>query len=151
MPKTTTRGWAAAGLAALLAVAGGCQTASLEDAAPTSASATPASKPLISVEDITVPSPIPLPRGEAPLPPPQQFVTDGIADTGNFPSVGTPRQTANNQLSAAEQAAITAEMERLKASQPAGGASQAEYEARLKRLRELAGTHAADAEREIVK
>lgn len=151
MPKTTTRGLtAAAALAAVLAIAG-CQTASLEDAAPTSATAAPASKPLISVEDITVPSPVPLPRGEAPLPPQQQFVTDGIADTGSFPAVGTPRQTANSQLSAAEQAAITAEMERLKASQPAGGASQAEYEARLKRLRELAGTHAADAEREIVK
>lgn len=155
MPMKRPRALAATSLAAFLALAAGCQTASLEDAAPTAAASTVAAagrapdKPLISMQDVNIPSPIPLPRGQTALPQ-QDFVGSGMRDTGRYPSVGVPRQAANSQLTPAEQAAMLAEMERLKAGQGPAASSQAEYDERLKRLRDLAGSHAAEAEREIV-
>jgi hypothetical protein len=135
----------AAGLALALLATAGCQTASLEDAAPK-----PADKPASAMQDIAIPSPVPLPRGVDELPQ-QDFVSEGIRDTGTYPLVGTPRQAANRQITPQEQAAMQAEMERLKAEQAGGGMTRAQYEARLKQLRKIAETHAEEAEREIVK
>lgn len=158
----------------------GCQTASLEDAAPLGAVPAPSVTDPAIAEPATVPaSPQPKPAaadiaaaavpavaapvtvrrnpGFASVIPIEktrpventEFVAQGARRNGQFPTFGIEPQAANSQLTAAERLAAEAEMAELLRARAATPSEKQLYEDRLKRLRELARTHAEDAARQI--
>ncbi len=152
----------------------GCQTASLEDAAPSeiqvaggtaAAVPTPISAPRTSpatasaaVAVTPVPRPsdsfrpisiIPLNATDPSVPPPKLFVVEGAARTGDFPVFGALPATANSQMSESEQQAQTAEMQGLLKARAGLPSEQQLYARRLAELRALARTHGDVTEREI--
>ncbi|TDH39217.1 hypothetical protein E2A64_09150 [Pseudohoeflea suaedae] len=130
----------------------GCQTASLEDAAPKSvpASAGPAQTTNIATDNnIRIISPVPIPGRKVDDIERQQFVQDRIAQDGNYPAVGVDREAAMAQLSPAQAQALEQEFRQYRGGAKAAASTEEEYRRRLAELRQTAQTHARDAEREI--
>jgi hypothetical protein len=161
-PRTTIS--RAVGLLATFVLAG-CQTASLEDAAPTVA---PAAEPVVSAQEtdpdaaaesssagqtvVTRRNPgltsiIPIEQ-TAPVEN-KEFVTSGARRTGQFPTFGRLPTAANTQLTEAERIAAEAEMTELLKARASTPDARAQYEARLRRLRALAASHARDTQQKI--
>jgi hypothetical protein len=148
-------------------VAAGCQSASLQDAAPT---AVPVARPDNGVSTTTasgtndvsvkadgsskvirrnpgVASVVPL---EQTLPVEnKQFVASGASRTGQFPTFGQQPKTANAQFSDQEKQAAEAEMAELLRNRASTPDARARYEARLKLLRAVAANHGSDMQQEI--
>jgi hypothetical protein len=167
-PRTTIS--RAVGLLAIFVLAG-CQTASLEDAAPT---VVPAAEPVVSAQEtntdgvaessgpaesssagqtvVTRRNPgltsiIPIEQ-TAPVEN-KEFVTSGARRTGQFPTFGRLPTAANTQLTEAERIAAEAEMTELLKARASTPDARAQYEARLRRLRALAASHARDTQQII--
>jgi len=102
----------------------GCMSASLEDAAPTTA--------------------------QNPQPPRDtSFVAEGALRNDTYPTfAGTP-VGATDQLSAAETEQLEAEMEEIRDAYGAGALSAADYQARLRDLQAIARSHADEAKKAI--
>ncbi|MBW3098145.1 hypothetical protein [Pseudohoeflea coraliihabitans] len=146
---------APAGLAALVLTLAGCQTASLEDAAPreavVKADASAASEATADTAPVLrVPSPVPLPRNAGPEPEAKEFVAARNSAEGEYPNLGTPREAALQQLSAAEAAALKREMAVAKAGASGGGGNAAAYRRRYNELQAIARSHEQTTEQEIV-
>ncbi len=152
------------GLLAAIVLAG-CQTASLEDAAPT---VVPASEPLVigqetdadaaavassaDQDSVTRRNPgiasiIPIEQ-TAPVEN-KEFVITGARRTGQFPTFGRVPTAANTQLSEAERIAAEAEMTELLRARASTPDARAQYDARLRQLRALADSHARDTQSKI--
>lgn len=159
----------ALGLLAALVMAG-CQTASLEDAAPTvvpaaepevvapesvaqeaiteeAAVSSPASETVATRRNPGVTSIVPIERTE-PVEN-KEFVATGARRTGEFPTFGRVPKAANTQLSEAERIAAEAEMTELLRARASTPDARAQYDARLRQLRALASNHARDTQKEI--
>ena len=81
----------------------------------------------------------------APKPAPADLVPQiSVRNTGTFPNINEERAPALNQISEEERAAITAEMEALRAAHAAGRISASDYQARLAYLQRLAQSHSRD-------
>lgn len=135
----------------------GCQSDSFQDVAPTGASTGASAGNEEGARgrslgaDLNLTSPVPLPENVEPLPSRERFVAEGIDDSGEFPNVGTPRKTANTQISDAQEAAMEAKIKRLRAEQRANAAEAAAYRKRAAALRERAGENAAQTEKTTAK
>ncbi|AKI00519.1 hypothetical protein IMCC20628_01809 [Hoeflea sp. IMCC20628] len=157
-------------------VTAGCQTASLEDAAPKTApanslqvgAAAPAGSEIVVATGAaqseapapdTAPAPTVIRRNPgitsivpiektAPVEN-KEFVATGANRTGQYPSLGRLPSTANAQLSDAEKTAAEAEMAELLRSRAATPDARAQYESRLRELRALAASHGSDTQQEI--
>jgi len=153
-------------------VMAGCQTASLEDAAPKAATANtlqvgaaaPAGSEVV-VATGAAPTPIapsaptvirrnpgftsvvPIEK-TAPVEN-KEFVAQGANRTGQYPTFGRIPSTANAQLSSAEKSAAEAEIAELLRSRAATPDARAQYELRLLQLRALAASHGSDTQRKI--
>ncbi len=135
------------GLTAALA---GCQSTSLEDAAPTGAPATSSGK-VASGSGPEILSPVPIPGRNLPRVERQQFVEERINQSGEYPPVGVDRQAAMQQLSDEEAAALESEFDQYRGKSGPKGQTDAEYRRRLAELRKTAQTHAQDTEKQITK
>lgn len=151
--------------------ASGCQTASLEDAAPTNAqlaansaaqqgdstaavssdaaaatdaSTTPAPS---AVTQMGLPTVVPTAR---PKPETKDFVATGARRTGDFPQFKT-LESANSQLSAEQKQAAEKEMADLLRARAATPAAQMTYAQRLAYLRKIAANHGDETEAQIAK
>lgn len=154
-------------------VAAGCQSASLEDAAPKAvpvARPDPAAKQKDAPQQALVQS-----AGDASAKPdaPSQvvrrnpgiasivpieettpvenkdFVTSGASRSGEFPTFSKQPQASNEQFSEAEKLAAEAEMAELLRNRASTPDARARYEARLKRLRAVAASHGTDMQQKI--
>lgn len=153
----------------MLSVAG-CQTASLEDAAPRSAPVTVSDASVaapgsaqtpVSASDETSADPTIIRRnpGFTSLVPIEktvpvknkEFVATGARRTGQYPIIGLQPRAANLQLTDADKLAAEAEMTELLRSRALTPDARAQYEARLKQLRALAANHGSDTQQEIEK
>ncbi len=118
---------------ALSLALGGCMSMSLEDAAPSAA--------------ITTPAPVPQP---APQPAPEVVSGPGVRNTGAYPDLNIPPESAGTPIDATEKDALTRDLsaarDRLAGRAPTGNA-----EAEAIRLRRLAKTHADRRLEEIEK
>ena len=124
--------------------ASGCQTASLEDAAPAGAS-TP-SGPSAATQ-MGLPTVVPSAR---PIPPTADFVASGARRTGEYPQFKT-LEAANTQLTPEQKKAAENEMAGLLRARAATPSSQMTYAQRLAYLRKVAANHGDEAEAEIAK
>ncbi|WP_299863078.1 hypothetical protein [uncultured Hoeflea sp.] len=140
-------------------IVAGCQTASLEDAAPKTV-------PVAGPETVSADSegtqqaaptvtqrPNPgfmsvIPLESRPQVEDKEFVTTGTSRSGAFPTFETPR-AANAQMTDAERIAAEAEMTELLQSRATTPNARAQYEARLKELRALADNHARETQAQI--
>tara|TARA_R110000850_G_scaffold2897_3_gene13397 strand:+ start:602 stop:1270 length:669 start_codon:yes stop_codon:yes gene_type:complete len=148
-------------------VVAGCQSASLQDAAPT---AVPVARPDNGVPETAVlesdavsvkadgssqvlrrnpgvPSVVPLEQ-TAPVKN-KEFVASGASRTGEFPTFGKQPKAANAQFSNEDKLAAEAEMAELLRSRALTPDARARYEARLKLLRAIAANHGSDMQEEI--
>ena len=153
----------------------GCQTASLQDIAPsaadvsgvdagtsgtetapqatgsdageTQASTDTVATPTIIRRNPGITSPIPIEK-TAPVVN-KAFVAEGASRTGEYPKLGRQPTAANVQFSEAEKVAAEAEMTELLRNRAATPDARAQYEARLRELRALAASHASDTQQEI--
>jgi hypothetical protein len=154
-------------------MAAGCQTTSLEDAAPRQAPAVradvlPADEATVSAGTTPVPTEAAGGDGSAPRvvrsnpgfisPVPieqttpartSDFVAAGASRTGQYPSFGRQPVAANVQLSEADKLAAEAEMTELLRNRATTPNARAQYEARLRQLRALAANHGNDTQQEI--
>lgn len=156
----------------------GCQTASLEDAAPRAATVEVSDALPAQAEPVneTVPAaqvtPDPAPEAASAGPTVirrnpgimsvvpiekttpvvrQDFVAAGARQTGQYPSFGRMPKAANTQLTDAEKRAAEAEMAELLRARAATPGARAQYTRRLKELRALADNHGSDTLQEIEK
>ncbi|OCW58846.1 hypothetical protein AWJ14_20905 [Hoeflea olei] len=152
----------------------GCQTASLEDAAPKAAPAarSPSASGIAPAEAAalqpagsagaareTAQSPAVIRRnpGFASVVPIEKtapvekkaFVESGARQTGTYPTIGTVPQAANTQMTTAEKLAAEAEMAKLLKDRASTPSARAQYEARLRELRALAASHGSDTQQQI--
>jgi hypothetical protein len=152
----------------------GCQTASLEDAAPQTAhqtaplaepapaetgeaaqianesgAETPAQtgQPTTDRSNPGIASIVPIEQA-APVEN-QEFVVTGARRTGRYPSFGEQPTAANSQMSEAERITAEAEMTELLKARASSPNARAQYEARLRQLRALAQSHAREAQEKI--
>ncbi|MBU4530685.1 MAG: hypothetical protein KUA43_02215 [Hoeflea sp.] len=159
-------------------LAAGCQTASLEDAAPVAAtvvtSEVPAAPAIVADAATTGTAGTPDPAAEPVSAAPtvirknpgimsvvpieqttpvatQDFVDTGARRTGEYPTFGRMPQAANTQMTDAEKRAAEAEMAELLRARAATPGARAQYEARLRQLRALAANHGSDAQKQIEK
>jgi hypothetical protein len=146
----------------------GCQTASLEDAAPqTVPEATPLAEQA-PVETGEAAEAVNQPGADGPpeatvirsnpgftsivpiektVPVEQkEFVTGGARRTGRYPSFGEQPKAATAQMSEAERIAAEAEMTELLKARASSPGARAQYEARLRELRALAKSHARETQ-----
>lgn len=156
-------------------LAAGCQTASLQDVAPTtvpvsraddataatgvpadgivSGSAGQAAGDTVVPAEVRanpgLPSLIPLEKTAPPET--KEFVAAGVAKSGQFPTFGRQPRAANAQFSEADKLAAEAEMTELLANRASTPDARALYEARLRQLRALAANHGSDTQQEIEK
>jgi antitoxin (DNA-binding transcriptional repressor) of toxin-antitoxin stability system len=151
----------------LCLVAMGCQSASLQDAAPT---AVPVARPddgalkaaasednEVSVKaggssqvlrrNPGVASVVPLEQ-TAPVEN-KEFVASGASRTGQFPTFAKQPKAANAQFSDQEKLATEAEMAELLRNRASTPNARARYEARLKQLRAVAASHGSGMQQEI--
>jgi hypothetical protein len=130
--------WRLAAVIAAVCLAPGCATSTTGDAVPTAA-ATPAGQttPAIAAAEPTPPTvtEVQLSSGEP-------------KNTGTFPNLNIPPQSAAQQISAQQKAARLAELRAARSGQtaPPGAAGTIASKARLKKL---ASSHAAEALKEI--
>jgi hypothetical protein len=148
-------------------VAAGCQSASLQDAAPT---AVPVARPDNDVsktaasgtKDVSVKTDAPsqvirrnpgvasvVPIEQTSPVENKQFVASGASRTGQFPTFGQQPKAANAQFSDQEKQAAEAEMAELLRNRASTPDARARYEARLKQLRAVAANHGSDMQQEI--
>lgn len=156
-------------------LAAGCQTASLQDVAPTTVPVTRVDETIVATEtpaDGTVPGstgqaagdtivstevranpglPSLIPIEKTAPPETKEFVAAGAARSGQFPTFGRQPRAANAQFSEADKLAAEAEMTELLANRASTPDARALYEARLRQLRALAASHASDTQQEIEK
>lgn len=151
----------------------GCQTASLEDAAPRrvpvsatgneAGQAAGANRVVASngngapetenslLQTVTrnsgIPSVIPLEK-TTPVEN-EEFVASGANRSGQYPSFGRQPKAANAQFSDQEKLEAEAEMTELLRNRASTPDARAQYEARLRELRALAANHGSDAQQEI--
>jgi hypothetical protein len=145
MSKSHVAGLLTLGLAATLA---GCQSTSLEDAAPKAQ----AKQTNIATDlGIEILSPVPIPGRKVDRVERQQFVEERINQSGEFPLVGVDREAAMQQLSDEDAAALESEFDQYRGKTAATGQTDAEYRRRLAELRKTAQTHARDTEKQITK
>ena len=138
---TTGRwGWVAA-VSVCLAVVSGCVSASLEDAAPTSATASDTADAEQTVVTGSTPE-------EAEIRD-NSFVEEGAIRDDTFPTFETPPTAANEQISDEEKKKMLAEMEALKASMKRRGVGSGDSDARYRELQDLARQHADDTKKQI--
>ena len=154
-------------------LAAGCQTASLEDVAPTTVPVSRADETIATTEtpadgivpgsagqaagDTVVSTEVRASPGlasilplEKTLPPDtKEFVDEGVAKSGRFPTFGRQPRAANAQFSEADKLAAEAEMTELLANRASTPDARAQYEARLQQLRALAASHGNDTQQEI--
>lgn len=157
-------------------VATGCQTASLEDAAPKGAlvstfdagAAAPAGTVEVVADGASQAAPDAAATAQAstvirrnpgftsPIPiektvpvENKEFVATGANRTGQTPTFGRLPNAANTQFSDAEKSAAEAEMAALLRARAATPNAKAQYEKRLKELQALASSHARDTQQEI--
>lgn len=142
------KGLSVAVVAALAAMLAGCQTASLEDAAP---KAPEQSSNIATDLGIEIISPVPIPGRKVDPVERQQFVEERISQKGEYPLVGVDRQAAMQQLSDEEAAALEREFDQYRGKTGSRTQTDAEYRRRLAELRRTARTHADDAEKQIAK
>ena len=154
-------------------VAAGCQSASLQDAAPT---AVPVARPdtVAEQQDISQQA-LALSASSAPIKPeaPSQvvkrnpgvasvvpieetlpvenkdFVVSGASRTGKFPTFAEQPKASTEQFSDAQKRAAEAEMAELLRNRASTPDARARYEARLKHLRAVAANHGSDMQQEI--
>ena len=124
--------WRFAAMIAVVCLAPGCATSTAEDGAATAA-ATPA---------IAAAEPIPAAVTEV------QLSSGEPKNTGTFPNLNIPPQSAAEQISAQQKAATLAELKAARTGQkpPPGGGGTPATDARLKKL---ASTHAAQTLKQI--
>ena len=104
---------------ALLALAG-CTTANIEDAVPAGA-VTPATAPAPAPNpQAAVVAPVPAPAQPV-VPPVEQAMVDGPKDTGTFPNLNIPPETAAAQLTPAEKKALLMQLALDKKAQAKSG------------------------------
>ena len=148
-------------------VVAACQSASLQDAAPT---AVPVARPdngvpeTAALESNKVPVPADAPSqvirrnpGVVSVVPIEQtapveskeFVASGASRTGQFPTFGKQLKAANAQFSDEDKLAAEAEMAELLRNRASTPNARARYEARLKQLRAIAANHGSDMQQEI--
>ncbi|MBA68874.1 MAG: hypothetical protein CML30_08355 [Rhizobiales bacterium] len=127
----------------------GCQTASLEDAAPKTAG-TQRQTNIATDNDIRIISPIPLPARKVEKLQRQQFVEDRVAQSGQYPNIGLDREGAMQQMSDNEAQALEREFAQYR-GKGKRAATDAEYRRRLAELRKTAREHAEETEKEILK
>lgn len=133
----------------------GCQTASLEDAAPKSGAVTSeaptgdtsSAETKIIRRNPGFTSVIPIEK-TAPVEA-KEFVATGASRTGEYPKFGRQPEAANSQFSDAEKIAAETEMTELLQNRASTPDARAQYEARLRQLRALAATHASDTQKQI--
>ncbi|MEM5492269.1 hypothetical protein [Hoeflea sp. AS16] len=154
-------------------LAAGCQTASLEDAAPRTVPVARAADGTIAADGLVdgsvagsaetssgnapaltevrsnpgIPSLVPIEQS-APVAT-REFVATGASRTGQYPSFGTQPRAANTQFSDADKLAAEAEITELLRNRASTPDARAQYEARLRRLRALAASHGDDMQQEI--
>ena len=154
-------------------VAAGCQSASLEDAAP---KAVPVARPDLAAERKDAPQQaLALSASDAPAKPEaasqvvrrnpgvasivpleetkpvenKEFVASGASRSGEFPTFSKQPKASNEQFSDAEKRAAEAEMAELLRNRASTPDARARYEARLKRLRAVAASHGSDMQQKI--
>ena len=158
-------------------LAAGCQTASLEDAAPKTASissfdagtsaidgsaegvASDAAATLTSTDDASAPavirrnpgfmSPIPIEKTVPVVN--KEFVATGASRSGQYPSFGRLPKAANAQFSDYDKLVAEAEMTELLRNRASTPDARAQYDTRLRQLRALAANHGSDTQQEIEK
>lgn len=123
--------WRLAAVFVAVSLAPGCATSTTEDAAPTAA-ATPAIAPAEPAP--TVVSEVQLSSGEP-------------KNTGTFPNLNIPPQSAAEQISAQQKAARLSELQAARTGQkaPPGAAGTSASNARLKKLASSHATETLDA------
>ncbi len=132
-------------LAAALALFAGCQTASVEDLAPSAALNEPAE---------TVPLPAPAPqqntvaKAEA-MPAPAAPAGETPKNTGEYPKFGRMPVAETTQLGPQGTAALRGGLAAARASQSTGAASPESYAEKMRRLRLLGLQHGNEALQEI--
>lgn len=153
-------------------LAAACQTASLQDAAPTTV---PVTRPDdgSTVADLAVDGAVAgaadtpsegsdltgarsIPRIPSLVPTEdtspaetRDFVASGASRSGQYPSFGKQPQAANTQFTDADKLAAEAEMTELLRNRASTPDARAQYEARLRQLRALAASHGSDTQQEI--
>ncbi|MEM5472699.1 hypothetical protein WNZ14_13270 [Hoeflea sp. AS60] len=156
-------------------LAAACQTASLQDVAPTSvqvsrldAGTTGTDAPIDGIapgsaqtsnSGATASTEVRRNPGFASLIPIEQtppaetkaFVASGASRSGEYPTFGQLPNTANAQFSDADKIAAEAEMTELLRSRASTPDARAQYDARLRQLRSLAANHGNDMQQQIEK
>lgn len=79
----------------------------------------------------------------------KDFVAQGASRTGQYPTFGPLPETANAQITTSEKAAAEAQMAKLLRARANTPDARARYEARLRELRALAQSHATDTQKQI--
>lgn len=128
--------WRLAAVIAAVCLAPGCATSTTGDAAPTAAT------PAAQAPAIAAAEPTPGTVTEV------QLSSGEPKNTGTFPNLNIPPQSAAPQISAQQKAARLAELRAARSGQtaPPGAAGTAASKARLKKL---ASSHATEALKEI--
>ena len=128
----------------------GCQSAGIDDLAPSAAVAEP-----LALTDAAVPTPSAAPR-EAAKPaaveaPPETRPPAAAApkNTGAFPKIGNVPVGETAQLGAGGAAALRSDLAAARSSQAAAADAPESYAEKLRRLRLLQASHAADTLAEI--
>jgi hypothetical protein len=131
--------WRLAAVIAAVCLAPGCATSTTGDAAPTAAATPTAQAPAIAATETT-----PATISEV------QLSSGEPRDTGTFPNLNIPPQSAAEQISAQQKAARLAELKAAQSGQkaPPGSAGTSASKARLKKL---AASHATEALEQIEK
>lgn len=140
-------------IAAAAVIAAGCSTTNLEDVAPVASMQAPQTLPEAMPPPASASTAV-APVAVAPAPPPATVaaqpevaaapVRDAL-DTGSFPNLNVPPGTAAPQFTPSERAAKLAELGSKRTITQSGPATNPAVEAaKVKRLRLLAQTHAAD-------
>lgn len=130
---------AALGLSAALAA---CQSAGIDDLAPSLAAAEPLPAP-------SVPVPLPSPAPAAPPAALTQTSAAGPVNTGQYPKFGNIPVPETAQLGAMGTAALRSELAAAKSIQSVPVAAPETYAEKMRRLRLLAASHGKDTLAEI--
>ncbi len=141
---TCRRGLVAAATVCLFMVTG-CVSASLEDAAPTSASSadTPDNQTITGNTPASDTAPEEIEVRD------NSFVEEGAILDDTFPTFEQTPKAANEQISDEEKKRLLAEMEALKASMKRRGGTSGDSDARYRELQDLARKHADDTKKQI--
>lgn len=132
-------------LVAMLAMSAGCQTASVEDLAPSAALNEPSGT-------VPVPTQAPQQGGVAKVeaaPAPPAPAVEAPKNTGEYPKIGRIPVVATTQLGPQGTAELRSELAAARASQNIGVPSAETYAEKMRRLRKLGLQHGNEALQEI--